>query len=279
MVKNSFKYNPRAHCQVYFELSKKWFGATLLTKFLLFLLGIVAIFFAKIAIYASILLFALQVLSELFSWRSDANKGIAESLLRKLDAWESFGWEISQAEISDLLARCPSSLDKLVFSQALEEEYFSSKEGIGAKRALENIMESAWWSKHLAESMRKYYLIATCALILFSISILIFSVQAIKDVDFINSLGKIVTASLMLVFSFGLLRSVLGYHNFSTKSAQIEKRIESLLASRLVVESEAIKIMNEYHIARNSAPLIPSWLWKWKRDELNKIWEGYRKIN
>lgn len=277
MAKKAHRDNPRAHCQAYFELSKKWLGAAFISKLLVFVLGIGAVLSAQIPIYAPFLVFLLQILAEFFSWRSDVNKGKGESLLRKLDAWESFGWAISQAEISDLLARCPSSLDKLVFSKALEEPYFSSKEGVGAKKALENITESAWWSKHLAGSMRQYYLAVTCILTLFSIVILIFSIQTIKDVDTIASLGKIVTSTLMLIFSLGLLRAVLGYHNFNNNAERIEQKAESLLASSAFEELDAIKVMNEYHIARNSAPLIPSWFWKLKRDNLNEAWKQRRQ--
>jgi hypothetical protein len=110
-----------------------------------------------------------------------------------------------------------------------------------------------------------------------SISILIFSIQTLEDVDTITSLGKIVTSTLMLIFSLGLLRAVLGYHNFSSNADRVEKRAESLLASSSFEELDAIKVMNEYHIVRNAAPLIPSWFWKLKRDDLNQVWRQYRQ--
>jgi hypothetical protein len=138
-------------------------------------------------------------------------------------------------------------------------------------------MESAWWSKHLASSIGNYYCVATCVLVISSIGILIFSIQTIKDVDTITSLGKIVTSTLMLIFSLGLFRAVLGYHNFSSNADRVEKKAENLLASSALKELDAIKVMNEYHIARNAAPLIPSWFWKLKRDDLNQVWRQYRQ--
>ena len=75
----------------------------------------------------------------------------------------------------------------------------------------------------------------------------------------------------MLIFFLDLLRTVLGSHNFSSKAAQIEKNVETQLASR------SVKVMNDYYIARSAAPLIPSWQCMLKRDELNQVWRKYRQ--
>lgn len=277
MVNKRLKSDPRALCQAYFELAKKWSIAALWCKFLVFFVGILAVLLPLIPRYTPFLIIFLEILSELFLWRSDVNKGTAEALLRKLDARNSFGWAISNAEMSDLLIRSPSNVDRLVFAEALAQEYFASQEGVGAKRALENIQESAWWSKHLSERMGQYYLIGTCTLISLSIIVLLFCVQTLGNINNLTSIGRIVTSTLMLVFSLSLFRSVVGYFDFSNKAERIEKSVENLLASQHLDDSEAIKIMNEYHLARAAAPLIPSWLWKSMRPSLNEMWQKYRQ--
>ncbi len=219
----------------------------------------------------------LAMIADWLAWRSDTNKGTAEALLRKLDGRDSFGWPISRAELSDLLMRSPSKVDKLVVAKALSEEYFASEEPPGTLRALENLQESAWWSKHLSERMRSYYLAGTCLLVGIAVLVLLVSIQTIDDKQTLSSLGRIVTSVLTLVFSLNLFRSVLGYHNFSVKAGQIEKSTENLLASPGVQESEIIKLMSEYQLARASAPLLPTWLWNRMEDELNATWKQYRR--
>ncbi|MBR8834968.1 MAG: hypothetical protein DSM106950_13255 [Stigonema ocellatum SAG 48.90 = DSM 106950] len=81
----------------------------------------------------------------------------------------------------------------------------------------------------------------------------------------------------MLVFSLGLFRFVMGYYGFSRKAAQIEENIEKLIKLKTFDDTEAIKVMQEYHIARASAPLIPSWVWKQMRNDLNEMWNKYRQ--
>jgi len=277
MAKKSLNHNPRALCQAYFELAKTWSIAAISCKIMVFFVGILAVLLPLIPGYTPFLITVLAVTSELFSWRSDVNKGTAEALLRKLDARDSFGWAISNAEMSDLLMRSPSNVDKLVCADVLAEDYFASIEGVGPKRALENIQESAWWSKHISERMGQYYLIGTCILILVLIGVLLLSIQTIGNINTLASIVRIVTSSLMLVFSLNLFRSVLSYYGFSHKAAQIERTIESLLASQNLETPDVIKIMNEYHLARAAAPLIPSWLWERMRAELNETWRKYRQ--
>ncbi len=274
---NQVKHNPRALCQVYFTLAKRWARFSLVCKLAGFLVGVLTVLLPLVPAYAPVLVFMLAMMADWLAWRSDTHKGIAEAWLRKLDGRDSFDWAISGAELSDLLMRSPSKVDKLVIAKALSEEYFASKEPPGTRRALENLQESAWWSKHLSERMRNYYLAGTCLLVASAVLVLLISVQAIDNKQTLSSLGRIVTSVLTLVFSLNLFRSVLGYHNFSVKAGQIEKSTENLLASQGVQESEAIKLMSEYQLARASAPLIPTWLWNRMEGELNATWKQYRR--
>jgi hypothetical protein len=274
---NQVKHNPRALCQVYFTLAKRWARFSFICKLAGFLVGVLTVLLPLVPAYVPVLVFMLAMIADWLAWRSDTNKGTAEALLRKLDGRDSFGWTISRAELSDLLMRSPSKVDKLVVAKALSEEYFASEEPPGTLRALENLQESAWWSKHLSERMRSYYLAGTCLLVGIAVLVLLVSIQTIDDKQTLSSLGRIVTSVLTLVFSLNLFRSVLGYHNFSVKAGQIEKSTENLLASPGVQESEIIKLMSEYQLARASAPLLPTWLWNRMEDELNATWKQYRR--
>ncbi|MGI0488511.1 hypothetical protein ACN4EK_24130 [Pantanalinema rosaneae CENA516] len=272
------RHDPRAICNAYFVLAKKWLTFALLCKLLIFVVGTITVFVPSLGGYIPPLLITLfAIIAELFSWRSDVYKGSAEALLRKLDARDSLGWAISGAEMSDLGIRSPKKLSKLVSAAALNQEYFASQEGVGAKRTLENIQESAWWSKHLSERMGQYYLLLTVGLIIGLVLVLAASVETVRNYTLLVGIGRVVTASLMLVFSLGLFRSVLGYYSFAGKAARIEERIEHLLGNVSITEIDAIKVMHEYQLARSSAPLIPSWLWEQMKDDLNEMWHQYRQ--
>lgn len=220
----------------------------------------------------------LTITSELAGYRMERVRGIAQGLRRKLETLNSFGWEISNREMSDLFARCSGSVKRRVKREVSEEPYFASKEEPGPKRAAENVMESAWWSKHLSESM-----FWTCSAIIGiaiigSLVALVVSVLAITDHNTLNSVARIVTSVLLLGLSCGLVRLAVGYYSFGQKAGQIEIQAEGLLTKK-VIQVDAIKLLHEYQLARSSAPIIPERIWKWRRNELNALWSSYRQKN
>ena len=195
---------------------------------------------------------------------------------RKLDARDSFGWQISNAELSDLFIKARDDFRKLAPRETQGEDYFASKKSLGAKKAVENIQESAWWSKHLSERMFKYCLGISLVIFMIALGTLIFCIQAINSRNVLISVGRIVTSTLMLFFTLGLYRRVIGYYEFSHKASKIEATIEAL-DKQTFSESDAIKIMHEYQLARSNSPLIPSFIWRQMRRKLNLMWTKYRQ--
>ena len=41
-------------------------------------------------------------------------------------------------------------------------------------------------------------------------------------------------------------------------------------------ELGAFKVMYDYHLNRAAGPLIPTWIWKMRKDELNQTWKEHR---
>jgi hypothetical protein len=141
--RTTFKHDPRRLSTCLLNRSKKWWIATTATKVGSVVVGALSVILFPTFKLTAILLFLLYVASEVFAWRTDSFKGSAQSVLRKLDFWDSFGWPISREEMSDLIVGCPARLRKQIPPPG-EDDYFSSGESPGATRALENLQESSW---------------------------------------------------------------------------------------------------------------------------------------
>lgn len=270
------KHDPRKLLDALLKRTKKWWGAALLCKVGVMLLGALNVFIFPNVRYGSLVVTFIYVASELCQWRSDSFKGLAQSLQRKVDFRNSFGWEISGAEMSDLLMDTPANIWRPIPPPGAKDDYFASQEAPGATRAIENLQESAWWSKYIAKRMGHICLGATITLVAFSLATLLMSIDAVEDRDVLSSIGRVVTSVLMLVFSLGLVRLTIGYYTFSRKAAQSEQRTASLFSSGCD-EVEAIKAWHEYQTARSAAPLLPSWVWKLMNKDLNLLWTEYRR--
>lgn len=272
----NYKHDVRALAAEIYEIAKGWLILSMLCKLATFALGVGAILFASLSQASPFLVAFLSAASELSAWQSDRRRGLAEALRRKVDLEDSLGWPISRVEMSDLLVRIPSKVCKKVEGQTGRKPYFDSKEPPGVKRALENVRESAWWSKHLAEKAYSIYLTVMLILVLISLIVLVVSIQTIQDFDMLSNIGRVATSTIMLIFSLSLLRSTIGYYRFSDGAGRIEAQAEQLLNSNCEDSIQAIKTVNEYHLIRATAPAIPTWLWKFYRDMFNESWTSYR---
>ena len=275
-IQTEYKHDARVLARELYDIAKGWLAVSLLCKLLAFMVGAVAIFLSAFSQQAPFFVAILSAAAELLVLRSDTYRGIAEAVRRKVDLQESFGWNISRAEMSDLLVKTPSKIRKRIETQTSSEPYFDSKEATGPRRALENTRESAWWSKHLAERIGQIYLIVMITLVAISLVVLIISIQTIQNFDVLSNIGRIVTATVMLIFSLSLIRMTIGYYKFSQISARIEEQAEQLLNNGSNDSVQAVKVMNEYHLARATAPMIPTWVWKWMRNDLYELWKSYR---
>jgi len=252
--------------------AKAWWSSSLTLKFCGFAVGILAILPVPQE-PVPFLVAGFALLSELCGYRADSVKSSAQALRRALDVYDSFGWEPSAADLSDLFVRNPGSFKTP--TSADMEAYFASAEPPGTTRALQNLSESAWWTKHLAESMA---LICTVILVLAALSafsILIAVVQTTQSHGVQVNVARIVTAFLMFLLSLGIVKLILGYRGLAARASKCE--IASLRLQQLPSnELDAFRALYDYHIGRAVGPLIPTWIWKWRKRELRQAWAQFR---
>lgn len=273
---NEPKHDLRVLCRALFERAKHWRTVAFILKVSIYFIGASVILFSFIPTYAPFVVALLSMAAELCSLRSAIVRRPAENLLRKLDFHDALGWEISSREVSDILIASPASLRREISESIPGKSYFASQRRPGIQRALENIQESAWLSKHLSRRSGHYHLILAASLILISIVSLVISIETIRNYNVLSNIGRFVTSTFMLIFSLGLLRSTLGYYRFSSKAEKTEIRSEELLRMQDIGSIQVIKLMYEYQLARASTPMLQTWIWHLMQDDLNVLWEEYR---
>jgi cell division protein FtsL len=266
--------NVRKLCIDYFSYVKRAWAISMLCKALGVCVGVAGVLVQPLTKAASIIVFVLAVISEVFTWQSDRSRGEAEALRRKLDYEDSLGWTISGAELSDFLARAPQMV-RMSIDDEKHENYFASKDTIGAKRALKNVQESAWRSKHLAEKMLRFMLVVNFISVSLSVLLLLISVNSVSSPETLSSVGRVVISVLMLIFSLGLIRLTASYHSFSQKTHRIEERASEMIKGP-AGEIDVLKLFTEYHLSRAAAPLLPDWVYERNKKYLNKLWNQFR---
>lgn len=276
-VEQSFAHDPRAIAKSIYDEAKLWWSFAMLSKISTALLGVVFVLASTKTTAAPWVLAAVAILSEAAQWRSDILKGRAEQLKRKIEFYDGLGWPLSSADISDCLARV-STKRRMSIEQSVRENYFASGKDKGTERALENLQESSWWSKHLALTMGTAVGVGVGALIVASILSLAVAIAGAKEVADVQAVSRVVCAVLSLIVSLGAVKLISGYFGFARKSEQVEEATKVLMAKAGgASETDAVKLAHDYQIARAASPMIPDFLWKLRRDVLNALWDQYRR--
>lgn len=267
---------------------KLLWSAGLSAKFIIYVLGVAVLILPSDGKTLGLVALVLGFASEGLLWWSDCWKSAAQGLHRKLDLEDSFGWSITKKELADYLARFTGKLDPLCGKA--KGSYFASQEPAGTKRALQNLRESAWWSMHLGESMGWVFALLILLIIGGSIFLLNVSIITIPltpaqtpptngglaPLEVVNAgVIKIVTSVLLFIISYGLLKLAVGYFSFASQSRQIREKAEALQDSDCSDQVAAIKLWQDYHLARGAAPLLPNWIWKAREKKLNSLFGEY----
>lgn len=257
--------------------AKHWFNASLLCKLLGFSFAVYSVYGSVTPTYLGPLITAgFIVCAELLLWRSDGFRSVADSLHRKLDLEDSFGCKISGAELSDIIADAALNESEFTPPPNYGQNFFASSLPVSPQRGAANLVESAWWTKHLCSTMWRNCLWCLIVLFLLSFVLLYVSLNNVKSADEAMNTSKVVTSIIAFSFSVGLLRFTLGFFALRSAAAKAERLARDLAAKTEVPEMDAIKLWQDYQLARAKAPMVPTWVWKIRQKALNRTWSEFQ---
>lgn len=252
------------------EAKRWWFGANV-SRLLVVIVTVVSLLWKDWLGWFWVLPVFLTVILSLLQWRADTLQGKAEALKRKLEFQDGLGWKISEKEKADLILE----VSKTVKNAGLGKEdlpYFDSREEVSARRAVENLNQSAWYTKHLARKMSGFlFVLSAITLGLFVLTLVVF--HSLHFQRWEATVGRILVTVIALLIAYGYLRIGFQYRSFSSQAEKANESASRLLDLETLTEIQAIRILHEYQIARAMAPLIPDWLWRREKTELNRLWE------
>jgi hypothetical protein len=277
------QYDPNVLARSLDDEAKRYWAASLWVGGAVFVMGLLGIFWPDWSTAAAYVAALLTLLSFVLNQFFESSRAKAQELRRKLDLSDSFGWPINTDEYNDLLLRCSKWVKRQSKGRKPDGPYFDSKEPAGAKRALQNVRESAWWSEHLSEKMFHISSIVTYSLLLISIISLIATLAMVqyevtKNLTVYSKIARAVTSLLMLAFSLNLIKLTISYYKFSKGSAKCKEAAIAQLKKNIRGLDDAIIRMYEYFIIRSTSPVLPTWVWKKHRDELNALYPFKEKV-
>lgn len=255
-----------------FDKAKSWAGAVLILQAALFLAGIIAIFAPHFTISYPWIALPLALLGAGLTSHAARLKGMAETVKRQHEYVAGFGRVPSGRQLADLRMNLPEGLPAELDRLLREGITYSSAKPPGPVRVLENLSESAWFSKHLAAYCTRSLAAVFVITMVIAVSLLLLCATTLTGTSVGIAAAKCVSATLLFLISVGTVRSCFGYHRFAQKAAEIDTEACSLAANQTPDPCETQRLLAEYQLARASAPLIPTWVWRFRRKRLNQNW-------
>jgi hypothetical protein len=225
-----------------------------------------------ILLVITVLCFALQ-------WYSDILRRRGQALLRRYEFWHGLGWAPTERELADLQISLPSSIkSKLKNSPSSLEAYYASDSPQSYRRLIEDLAESTWWSKHIAERSTQILAALTATVLLGAILIFYVTLQSKPDPLTADIVSRLVISVVVFMFSAGYVRLTWEYYSFYLDAKDIEAKACDMLDRANEIDAiPAIKLYHDYQIARAGSPPLLSALWKCMRRELQGTWDQYRR--
>lgn len=262
----------RAINRAQFGAAKRFWAASFLLKVALFGVGLWSALGPGWS-GAPLVMLAMALTAEALQLRSDVVRARAEAVLRLLDRCQSFGEPIPAAEVRELHMEAPRARGELAARYQLADEYFSAGTAPGPAKAVANLLESAWYTRHQASRMALLYYGVVAVLVALSVFALLAVIRFEASTDAREWAVKLVTSTLALLVSLSLVKSGIAYSRLATRCERTEQACERLLAGT-PTDAEALRQWSEYQLGRATAPLIPDWLWSAMRLRLDEAWRA-----
>jgi hypothetical protein len=139
---------------------------------------------------------------------------------------------------------------------------------------LENLRESAWWTKRLAGDMAKVTGLFAAALNVVAVLALLLTVTSVVEPSAISTSSNWISAAILFVIAQGPHHAHARYAQLRDRARSVEDATDHLLASANPSEAEAMLVAADYHLARQGAPVIPTLWYEYRRPELNRLWDS-----
>ncbi len=235
-------------------------------------IGCLAVLIVPITIYfdfkeiwpGAIIATVLSITSKLLRWWSDSFRGNADLLHRANELCTGIGHPVDRAMIADIRSRYPRFIDKAQKREENQGDYYETSGNPSPRLLVTRLRESAWWTTKLAATAKKsIYGGASVALLFVSVSVILADTMLVRAYVFAVS-GVILVDMLYLGIRFGKLE---------TDCNTSFKYLDALLDRSDLSDRRAVISAANYQIVRGTGPLVPDWLWKWRRCQLQAAWK------
>lgn len=257
-----------------FAAANKCMTWVLTLRCIVLLGGLGLFFFVEPWTLYPLFLILISIALECGAIRADSLKSGAERLKRAHELHNGLGIAPDQKALANASVPKWWVSAPRVDPEVLKGLKFESTEPPSARRALENLRESAWFTHQLAGFSVVYAFWYGTGLVVIPI-LAVFLWPHLGDMGSSKE-ATLVSSSIVLgVFSLGVARRFFGLRDLEAAADRAVDQAERLLRDSPDSKELALSALLEYQIARSYAPSLLTCVWKRHEKELNEKYKRF----
>jgi hypothetical protein len=250
--------------QIYFNRRRvAYFGALFVALLMLLPIGVFAYGLAVAAMIT-------EILAWWFRNKGEHYHSLSRELMRRAMLFNAFGKSEESLDVTDLLNSFGE--EKLIQKASrLDEKFHYPEFYYQSKKLLDNLQESAFWSKHLFEIVAKRT-IWLLLLISFAVIFVVFLIEPLLVSQNVSLIPKIIVVFLAFVIA-DELSTAFAWREAANRCDAVDRRVEKILAAVNEPSQEVmLAIFSDYAVATAAAPPIPKDIYEAEWDHLEQSW-------
>jgi hypothetical protein len=198
---------------------------------------------------------------------------------RELTKWglleDALGEPTDSLSVTDILCHLGKQLEQTAhqLDEKYQGKYYDSVQAPGNVRLLENLQESAFFSKHLyntAAHRTLWLLVAICGIAI----LMVFFIIPAVSIDKAQLIPNLIVVFLTLVIS-DELSFIIAWRSAAICSEEVVQRLERVKNTNLS-QTVLFAELGNYAAATVAAPPVPKHIFEAHREHLNQLWNNSR---
>jgi len=236
---------------------------------------LLAAFAPKLAYFAAITAFILQLATFYFRHQGQQKQGVGDEIRRRAMLLDALGPFDQTFDLAELLRRAGSKArDRAVGNVTID--YFASGASDGLVRLRDHMRENSFWNRCLyqecGQAGTRFLGVAMS-----SASLLFLLALAVVPSSTTSSLTRVFLALMGFLVGYALLADSLSWKSASRSIEILDRRLDALkhLADKDLKDrafGELFSIFSEYTVATSKVPPIPETIYRKHRKRLNTLW-------
>ena len=250
---------------VLFTAAKRWWGIGLIIGYLASLIMPVTIYFDfKEKWLGAIIAILLSIIGKMLRWKSDSIRGSADLLHRANELSTGIGHPVDPTMIANIRSRYHRFIDKAREMEKEQDDYYEERGTPSPRLLLAHLRESAWWTTQLAATAKKVIYTGT-----FIVLLPVFISIILAD----SMLVRVYVFAISVIILIDMFYLGIRFGKLETDCHDAFKYLNDLVNKSNLTDREAVICATSYQIVRSTGPLVPDWLRKYRRNQLQAAWK------